>query len=300
MPALPVPAEARLWAVVVTFNRRALLEKCLDALAAQTRALDRILVVDNASTDGTPEWVATERPDVDLLALEENAGGAGGFHAGLAAAHAGGAEWVWLLDDDTIARPDALAALLAVDEGHDGRGRGDLPRPLLLSSRAEWVDGRLHPMNFPAFKRDLAAVIDAAEHGVIPFRTATFVSLLVHRDAVDRFGLPCREYFIWSDDIEYTARVTRHAPGYFVPDSVVVHETREAHTAITESGGRFYFHVRNSLWMLRSPAWNSAEKLSVLWGVSFTTWLYLRHQRMRRESVGVVLRGVRDGLRPRC
>jgi GT2 family glycosyltransferase len=99
------------WAVVVTYNRRALLEQCLDALRAQTRPPDRILVVDNASTDGTAEWVRGQ-DDVVALLLDENVGGAGGFHAGMRLAHAGGADWLWLMDDDTIPRPDALERLL--------------------------------------------------------------------------------------------------------------------------------------------------------------------------------------------
>ncbi len=278
------------WTVVVTYNRKALLRECLRALAAQTRAPERILVVDNASTDGTPDLVREEFGDlVELLELPENVGGAGGFHAGMQAAHAGGAEWIWLMDDDTIPAPDALAELLAAP----------VERPLLLSSRALWTDGSLHPMNMPAFKRDLDEVVGGVERGVLPLRTATFVSLLVHRDAIERFGLPLAHYFIWSDDIEYTARVTRSGPtGWFVPGSVVEHRTKLAHTSVSDTGGRFYFHVRNSLYMLRSAGWSPREKLSIIWSVVFTTQIYLRLNRFGRQPVVTVLRGLRDGLRP--
>src|SRR4051812_35207484 len=74
-------------AVVVTYNRKALLTECLQALGAQTRAPDEILVVDNASTDGTAAMVREHFPDVRLEALDTNRGGAGGFHHGLDAAH---------------------------------------------------------------------------------------------------------------------------------------------------------------------------------------------------------------------
>ncbi len=282
-------------AVVVTYNRKEILRQCLTALRAQTHPPSRTLVVDNASTDGTLDLVRNEFPEVELLALPENVGGAGGFHEGLKAAHGGGEEWAWLMDDDTIPTPDALANLLAVPDALDG-----LPeRPLLLSSRVLWRDGRLHPMNEPSFKREPPDhFIDSAEHGLLPLRMATFVSLLVHRDAVDRFGLPLKHYFIWSDDIEYTARVLRAGPlGYFVPDSVVEHRTKTAHTAVTESGGRFYFHVRNSLYMVGSSAWNAREKLSLVWATAYTTQAYLRANRFRRENLAIVLRGLRDGLR---
>ena len=284
----------RVTAVVVTFNRLALLRECLAALAVQTRAPDRVLVVDNASTDGTADAVRAEFPAVELLALPENVGGAGGFHAGMADAHARGADWIWLMDDDTIARPEALAELLAAPERASG-----LPRPRILASKAVWTDGRLHPMNANGLTKDTPLFLEASGRGLIPLRTATFVSLLVHRDVIDEFGLPLRHYFIWSDDVEYTGRVLRaHHGGYLVPTSVVEHRTKSSYTAVTESEGRFYYHVRNSLWMLRSSAWNVGEKLALVFTVLVTTRLYLTHRRFHRDALAVVARGVRDGLMP--
>jgi rhamnopyranosyl-N-acetylglucosaminyl-diphospho-decaprenol beta-1,3/1,4-galactofuranosyltransferase len=275
------------WAVVVTYNRRELLEQCLDALLAQTRPPDRILVVDNASTDGTGAWLAA-RDDVEVLTLPSNQGSSGGFHAGLVSARDGGADWAWLMDDDTIPRPDALAALLGADT-----------EAIVRASVAVWKDGRLHPMNVPGFERDtVAPLVDGAAAGVLPLRTATFVSLLVHRDAVERYGLPDRGFFLWSDDIEYTARITRD-PGppraVLVADSVVEHRTRTPHTAVTEAGGRFYFHARNTLYMVRGRSWSAVEKLSLLYLLVLTSLQYVRGG----GDVRIVARGVRDGLRPR-
>jgi GT2 family glycosyltransferase len=288
-----MPSPPPVHAVVVTYNRKELLRQCLAALGGQTRAPDRVLVVDNLSTDGTREMVRAEFPGVELLALPDNRGGAGGFHAGLERAHADGAEWVWLMDDDTIATPTALEALLAAPAQV-----ADRQAPLLLSSRALWTDGSLHPMNSPTFKREPDEFVDAAERGLLPIRYATFVSLLVHRDAVDRFGLPHAHYFIWSDDVEYTARIVRAGPfGYFVPESVVEHRTKNAHTAVTESGGRFYYHVRNNLYMLRGSAWDGREKLSIAWQLVTTSIAYLRLNRFAREPAATVLRGLRDGVK---
>ena len=284
-----------IWAVVVTYNRRDLLSECLNALRSQSRPPDRVLVVDNASTDGTAKLVRSEFEEVELLALPENAGGAGGFHAGLEHAYKGGAEWMWLMDDDTIARPDALDALLAAPARLQGRAA-----PLLLGSRVVWTNGELHPMNYPSFKREPAEqFIEATRRGLLPLRMATFVSLLVHRDAVAGFGLPLAHYFIWSDDIEYTARVLRTGPlGYLVPESTVEHRTKSAHTAVTDTGGRFYFHVRNSVYMLRSSAWSLREKASLVWMLYVTTHAYLRRNRFGRQSVALGARAMRDGVRP--
>ncbi len=271
-------------AVVVTRDRLELLQACLAALAAQTRPPDRVLVVDNVSTDGTRAWLRDQ--PVDVLELPENVGGAGGFDAGLRDAVASGAEWAWLMDDDTIPRPDALAELLGADA----------PGTVLRASVAVWRDGRLHPMNLPGLARDrVSALVDGAEHHVLPLRTATFVSLLVHREAVERFGLPPAHFFIWSDDMEYTARVTRGGGrGVLVTRSVVEHRTARPHTAVTAAGDRFYFHVRNSLYMSRSRSWSPLERLSILYLLAATSIQYVR----RGGSPATVLRGVRDGLRP--
>ena len=103
-------------AVVVTYNRKVMLEECLTALLEQSRTVDTILVVDNKSTDDTLEMVREHFPEVSVLALETNSGGAGGFHAGLEWAHRHGFDWFWLLDDDTMAHKWALESLLNAHE----------------------------------------------------------------------------------------------------------------------------------------------------------------------------------------
>jgi len=279
--------------VIVTRNRRALLTECLAALEAQTRVPDQILVVDNASTDGTGPMLRSAYPHVQVLSLGSNVGGAGGFHEGLRSAHGDGFEWIWLMDDDTMPTPGCLQALLdaaqAVPEGP----------PALLSSKVIWTDGRLHPMNYQGFERTRTdRVIEASEFRLMPLRTATFVSLLVSRQAVDAHGLPLRRYFLWSDDIEYTARILRHDPGYLVPASVAVHKTQRPYTAINSTGDRFYFHVRNTLYMLRGTAWSSSEKPSLVFSLITSVVAYLRFNHFAAGSLPVVLRGLRDGLRP--
>src|SRR3954447_15177950 len=125
MESAPAPAE-RVCAVVVTYNRVELLRECLTALEAQTRPLDRILVIDNKSTDGTAEMVRSEHPGVELVELPENRGGAGGFYEGTRRAYDDGYDWLWLMDDDTIPNATALEKLLDAPAELDG-----LPRPLL-------------------------------------------------------------------------------------------------------------------------------------------------------------------------
>ncbi len=209
-------------AVVVAYNRRDLLGEALAAISSQSRPLDGLHVVDNASTDGTSDMVADRYPDAVLHTLPTNTGGAGGFAAGLAFALADGADLVWLMDDDTVPSPTALEELLHAYNEFPG------PRPAVVASKVVWTDGRDHPMNTPrarpgASREDFAA---ATAIGCIPVRSASFVSLLVASDAVRVGGLPEADFFLWNDDFEFSTRLLRDRVGLYCPASVVEHRTK--------------------------------------------------------------------------
>jgi GT2 family glycosyltransferase len=284
-------------AVVVTYNRKELLRECLHALLAQTCRLRSIIVVNNVSTDGTLEMLAQEFapasfPQISVTTLPQNVGGAGGFHEGVKSAAAAGAEWLWLMDDDTIAQPTALAELFAA--------RARFPagkQPDLLASKVEWTDGALHSMNVNwVNQRDPEATFHAAAAGTFPIRTATFVSLLFHRRFVQEFGLPIHDYFIWADDVEFSGRILRQNLGVAVPASVVIHKTARNHGS-TDPGPRFYYHVRNGIWMLtRSSAFTSRERTKMWLGLISSIWVYLRRSSFKGESLRFIGRGLRDGL----
>ena len=104
---------------------------------AQSRDPDAVIVVDNASTDGTAAAVRAQFPAVHLAELTSNSGGAGGFAYGMALALAGGADLIWLMDDDTVPEPGALRALLAARDRHPGTARaGRQPGGLDRRARA--------------------------------------------------------------------------------------------------------------------------------------------------------------------
>ena len=196
------PATPRIVAVVVTFNRLALLQR-LVARLRETEGLAEVLVVDNASTDGTGEWLATQPAPVRALTLPDNRGGAGGFHVGLASAMDAGADLAWLMDDDGIPEPDCLKVLLDHDE-YDFWG------PAVL---AEQDPSRLcFPIRLPgraAVVHRMAEVELAARDGVIEDVVIPFNGVLVTRDLVERIGTVREDFFIWGDDVEYLWRARR-------------------------------------------------------------------------------------------
>jgi glycosyltransferase involved in cell wall biosynthesis len=211
--------------VVVTHNRRELLANCLAALRAQSRPPDSIFVVDNASTDDTAELLVREarEPGIPLHSLHSarNVGGAGGFAIGMKAAVRQETDWLWLMDDDSEPEADALRQLLSAAE----RVMSISEAPIgFLASRVLWRDGAHHAMNRTGrFSREPSPV---ALEGVVPADYASFVSLLLHRDAVLTCGLPIAEFFIGSDDVEYTWRLRRAGfTGHEVITSRVRHLT---------------------------------------------------------------------------
>ena len=157
----------------------------------------------------------------------------------------------------------------------------------------------MHPMNNPGFEReDLSAVLAGAEQRLMPLRTATFVSLMLHRGAVDRHGLPLKRYFLWSDDIEYTARILGKRAGLPRP--------RERHAAQDEAG-LHRDHLERRPLLLPRPQHDlhaarhrveAAEKPGPLFGYLMSIVAFLQFSRFSRQARARVARGVRDGLKP--
>ena len=155
-------------AVVVTYNRKDLLLRCLAAIEQQSHAVDAVFIWDNASNDGTQEALReagwAERDHVQIIRSEENLGGAGGFHQGMKRAYDAGYDWLWLMDDDTIPRQDCWEHLQ-----HGAERCKHLDEPMVLASKVLWKDGSIHPMNLigTKFGFDRELFYDTAAAGCI-------------------------------------------------------------------------------------------------------------------------------------
>ena len=124
--------------------------------------------------------------------------------------------------------------------------------PRIMASVVRWRDGRLHPMNQPvAAGGSTVGLRGGRDAGLALIRTSTFVSTMIHRDAVAEHGGPPPHYFVWLDDMEYTGRVLRDAHGYIAPESVAWHWTPQPYNTLTDARERFYYKARNHLWLLR-------------------------------------------------
>ena len=251
-------------AVIVTHNRLSLLKEAVEAIRQQLFLPQQLIIVNNGCTDETSAWLATQS-SLQVI-TQDNQGASGGFYTGLKTAYEQGADWVWIMDDDTIARPDTLArmvdSLQAIQQVHPQYPLG------FLVSKAIWTDGHPHWMNLPEINRVQGPMPFNffEEQGALIARSASFVSLLVSRKAISQCGYPIKEFFIWSDDIEYTTRITRSGLlGGYVPESVVVHKTKtnyssDLYQATPSEAQKHFYGIRNNLYCRR------------LWKGEFAFW----------------------------
>ncbi|MFJ5955054.1 glycosyltransferase [Paenarthrobacter sp. NPDC092416] len=287
-------------AVVVTYNRRELLETTLGGIASGTLVPDAVVIIDNASTDATAEYLRSYEGPVptDVVTLKTNVGGAGGFVVGMERAlldHS--ADYVWIMDDDTEPQAGALREALDVSEAYEHE-TGDAPA--FIASRVVWTDGRDHPMNRmrPRIGASVEARTVASRIGAVQIRSASFVSVLMRAEEIRRHGLPIADYFIWNDDLEYTARVSRHGVALATAASVANHHTKVFGDAGADPGPRFYYEVRNKLWVYtRSNALTPWEKV-LFTGASLRNWTRtIASSPNRRVLLAGFLKGLRHSLK---
>lgn len=279
-------------AVVVTYNRRALLARCIDCLLRQTAPGLDIWVIDNASTDGTGDMLApmVREGRIHYANTGGNLGGAGGFEYGVRLAVERGYGYVWIMDDDSMPEPTALEALLRAADRVGDFG--------FLSGRTLWTDGTICRMNV---QRDLKlGNIADFTPALIPCGAATFVSLLVPASVVREVGLPIGEFFIWADDLEYTRRISRKYPCYVVTDSVTVHccEKNNGGNIATDDPeriSRYYYAYRNEVVLYRREGLRGFARLALRTPLHVFRVLTKSHGR-KWERIRVIFGGTRKGL----
>lgn len=202
----------RVVAVVVTYNRKKLLIECVRHLEAQSVNCD-ILIIDNASSDGTADALSNYSQKVIYINTGKNLGGAGGFSFGIKKAVELGYDYLWILDDDTMPSTTALECFLKRSNELEGKYG-------YLSSKVLWKDNSVCVMNRQK-KTKWKKIKDFDAPQKIQY--ASFVSLFIEATTVRHVGLPYKEFFIWADDWEYTRRISKKYPCYYIPESIVNH-----------------------------------------------------------------------------
>lgn len=236
--------------VVVTYNRKKLLLENIQCLLKQSVIENmNIVIIDNASTDGTYENIQTyvKSGRITYINTGANLGGAGGFQYGIRYATEHNYDYVWVMDDDCMPKEDALANLLKADHKLGGNYGW-------LASKVLWRDYTICTMNIP--RRTVFQKVDDFTSAIVPVKMASFVSLFIPVAVVKEIGLPIKEFFIWTDDWEYTRRISRRYPCYLCNDSVVIHKSKSNIGASIENDtlerlNRYKYLYRNDVFLYR-------------------------------------------------
>lgn len=253
-------------AVVVTYNRKVLLGYCLNALLSQTRLPEMVYVIDNASTDGTGDYIKElgylENLRVCYVPLSENLGGAGGFRSGMERASRDGYDFLWIMDDDAEPRLDALERMMPfVSQEHVSAIANLKVDPDGTPQIFHLGTIRWNP--FVDLVKPLTAK-DYENKQYLHIQFSSFVGLLISKRAIEKIGLPRTDFYIHADDFEYCVRLNEVGKIVLVPDSVVVHnsprpvQARKRFLMLTAVPDTFkascfrYFGERNSTWVVKN------------------------------------------------
>jgi len=201
--------------VIVTYNRLTMLQNTLHACLTQGIEA-QIYLVNNASTDGTQEYLddfAQKHSQVTVTHMPTNTGGAGGFAQGMAQAFEAGHEWLWLMDDDVMPTPDGLTTLL--------QHAKSIGRPCCLYPAKRCADGRLFDFEYKISRKTLrrwrvSSLPALGADALVPSNSGNFEGALVHHAVIEKIGLPDSRFFICWDDAFWGLKAGEHFDCYYL------------------------------------------------------------------------------------
>lgn len=235
--------------VIVTWNKRHDVINLLDSLLPIAGDDIRVIVVDNASTDGSVEAIKKHPLSVTLLENLENLGGTGGFNTGIRYALENfEQDYIWLLDNDAEVKPDTLEKLVSVMEADNSIGIAgscilDAADRGLIVETGGYVDERTATWK-PHLRYQPHSLYSGSSPVDVDYVPAC--SALVRKDVFDAIGIMDERYFLHWDDVDFGRAATE--AGFRVVavfDSMVHHGTEKGY-----SNAVLYFDVRNSLLFL--------------------------------------------------
>ncbi len=257
--------ESKYVVVITTYNRLALLKECIRCVSCQTILPEKIIIVDNASGDGTKEYLTFElekedfylgRERYEIVHCLKNLGGAGGFREGMKRAAEVMTDWVMLIDDDAMLHLDYAGTLLrAAEQGWQ------------VLAGAVQTDGKvdsLHRRNIT--KHGLFAKpvgLEAYRRRFFFCDIASFCGVMIDSRLMEQAGLPEQEYFIYHDDTEYLLRFLRMGVRtVVVTDAVLDHRMNvQREKKPRRYTWKDYYEIRNRLWYVGKHG----TKVDVLW-----------------------------------
>lgn len=296
----------RVVAVTVTYNRTKTLEKCLNALLAQSRPVNDIIIVDNNSSFKEKEYLkhlSEGMENVHILWMQENLGGAGGFEAGMRECREKyPADWCWIMDDDAYPRRDCLEKLLKASE--------NLPDAGYLSPLIYGVDLKeyqfYHHKHLIGLTFKNVPIVSRYEDlkEINKVEANAFVGPLISKKAMETVGIADGSLFIYGDDTEYTYRVSRRFESYLVKNAVIDHQDPPLSANYMEPRAwwKEYYSYRNQYFMIREFQENANKVIAYLVltlplvKLMIAAAIKPKYKGFHRFRVRLLMKSVIDGL----
>lgn len=284
--------------VIVTFNKREMLEKSIKAIDDQTYKVGNIFVVNNNSTDNTKDYLDKQQLKDERIVpfnLNKNLGGAGGFNYGIRKCmEISKSDYIWIIDDDAIADRNALLNMIKVADKYSKNNIG------FLASNVRWKDGKPAYMNIPSTADDWSLY---ANENLVKIKSSSFVSMLVAREAIKEVGLPISEFFIWGDDVEFSYRITSSGYlGLFVNNSEVIHfmndnvgiDIMQEHEPNRIK--RYFYEYRNSIYNTRIKRGNLGVTKEILKRFFLVFKILTSKNKSRFIKIKAIILGTLSGI----
>ena len=265
------------WALVLAMNQLRMTRQCLTSVLALDPPADRVLLVDNGSTDGTADLVRAEFPSVEVLRLEKNLYFAGGVNEGIRRALEGGANSILILNNDVVLERAALEKLRVALEAEPRRGAVSPKIYYYDAPDVAWFAGGLVDRASGLIRhRGVNVKDERLRHAPGEVDYVSFAAALLSREALQSTGSLDPGYVMYVEDVDWCARARERGFGlWYEPSAKVWH-----HVSATSGGGltplKAYYRLRSGgLFLARhGPLWR--RPLSWAAYFAWTAWLLLR------------------------
>ncbi len=220
--------------IIVSYNSLSVLKPCLESIQRQAYSGEmEVIVVDNASRDGTPQMVAEGFPQVKLIAQQENVGYSRGVNLGIREARG---KYFLILNPDTIVKEDAINKLVAFVEQQEDAGIVG-PKLVFHDGNLQYSCRRFYTLKVLLLRRTILGKIfknskAVSDHLMLDYDHETTrevdwilgACMLVRRDAVESVGLMDERFFLYFEDVDWCYRMKQDGwKVFYCPDSVFVH-----------------------------------------------------------------------------
>lgn len=298
--------QAKVGVVLLNWNSGDFTISCIESLLAMTYSPWRVVVFDNGSTDGSCDEIGHKFPQIFLMQNDKNVGFARGNNIGIQKLLAEGADYIWVLNNDTVVEPTCLEQLMIAAKSD--RRIAAVGAKILYADPPHtiWYAGaRLNPFMFSAPHDGVGKAVTFGPKKIVQVDFVTGCSMLIPRHALAQVGLFDEKFFAYDEDFDWCLRVRQHGLRLvYAPQAVLYHKVSASmrRNTLGQSKGSassvaYYLITRNFFWVVHKHAKPWQTITAILIRMILISYLSAGMIILWRwEKLFALWHGVRDGL----